>query len=425
MRTPTPPKSWPYWSIGTKTGRNYGTHRTCGGRKCIQMASMRRQNRVRYYDTHGAQCHPLKATTKRTEKSKIYYAFGAIPGSRRPIPLATTHAESAGMLARIMAGTTPPAAGAAPLATHMESWAASLKLAGLTLKRQSEVVGKVKRILIAAGVLHGTSISAEQTRAVFTRWNDEKRRWSAQTKAHYLKALNQFLRYAALPSIKINLPIIRANKTYQRGALTLQQATDLITTTARSPDSFRGLTGHRRALLYRLILTTGLRRAELMALTPAHLRASKISLIAGETKNRRPANIDVAPALSTALATITGRLFPGTWHDRSAVMVRKDAAAAGITTTTQLDLHSLRHTFITWCAAKFRIEITQKLARHSTSVLTLDYYTHPKNDDITAAAAVIENDLQRCAVRCVIKIENKVIVANQKKKVFNNPAENR
>lgn len=340
------------------------------------------------------------ATTKRIEKSKIYYAFGAIPGSRRPIPLATTKAESVAMLARIIAGTE--AIKIKTLSSHLSNWAAALKLAGITRARQNEVVAKVRRILEAAGVTASKTISAEQARAVFTKWDSEKRRWSAQTKAHYLKALNQFLRHAALPAIRITLPVIRANKTYQRGALTLEQASTLVTTTANSRTTFRGLDGHRRALLYRLILTTGLRRKEAMALTPAHLRASRISLIAGETKNRRAANIDVGPALSTALATITGRLFPGTWHDRSAVMVRKDAAAAGVTTTTRLDLHSLRHTFITWCAAKFRVEVTQQLARHSTSVLTLDYYTHAANDDIHAAATTLENELLGCVKGCAL-----------------------
>ena len=342
------------------------------------------------------------ATTKQTEKSKIYYAFGAIPGSRRPIPLAATKAESVAMLARIIAGTE--AIKIKTLSSHLSNWAAALKLAGITRARQNEVVAKVRRILDAANVLQSKTITAEQARAVFTLWDSKKRRWSAQTKAHYLKALNQFLRHAALPAIRITLPVIRANKTYQRGALTLEQASALVTMTANSCTTFRGLDGHRRALLYRLILTTGLRRKEAMALTPAHLRASRISLIAGETKNRRAASIDVGPALSTALATITGRLFPGNWHDRSALMVRRDAAAAGVTTTTRLDLHSLRHTFITWCAQKFRVEITQQLARHSTSVLTLDYYTHATNEDIHAAAATLENELLGCVKGCAPQI---------------------
>ena len=346
------------------------------------------------------------ATTKKVEKSSIYYAFGAIPGSRKPIPLCKTKAESTAMLARIVAGTETVKV--KTLAGHLSNWAAALKLAGITQARQREVVAKVRRILEAANVTASKTITAEQARGVFTLWDSEKRRWSAQTKAHYLKALNQFLRHAALPAIRITLPVIRANKTYQRGALSLEQASALVTSTASSCTTFRGLDGHRRALLYRLILTTGLRRKEAMALTPAHLRASRISLIAGETKNRRAASIDVGPALSTALATITGRLFPGNWHDRSAVMVRRDAAAAGVNVTTRLDLHSLRHTFITWCAAKFRVEITQQLARHSTSVLTLDYYTHATNEDIHAAATTLENELAGCVLGCVPQITKQV-----------------
>lgn len=383
------------------------------------MPSIRKQSRERYYDEHGVQCQRAQARTKKTEKSQIYYAFGAIPGSRKPIPLAKTRSESVAMLARILAGVE--ILKTKTLAGHLTNWAAALKLAGITQARQNEVVAKVRRILEAAGTLQSRTISAEQARAVFTRWDTEKKRWSAQTKAHYLKALNQFLRHAGLPAIRITLPVIRANKTYQRGALTPEQAAALIHAAAAGT-AYRGLPGQRRALLYRLILTTGLRRKEAMGLTHEHLTQSRISLLAHETKNRRPAEIDLGPELSTALATVgQGRIFPGTWGDRSAVMVRRDAAAAGIIVPFRLDLHTLRHTFISWCAAKFRVEITQKLARHSTSVLTLDYYTHAKNDDVNAAAATIEDELNRCAFRCANIFENGGGAGNQKNQNSKNP----
>ena len=155
------------------------------------MASMRRQSRERYYDECGAQCPPAKATSKRTEKSKIYYGFNVFPGSRRPIPLAATKPESAAMLARIMAGTETPKN--KTIAGHLANWAAALAIAGITRARQKVVVATVKLILDVAGAPQSNTIRAEQVRSVFTKWDAEKRRWSAQTKAHYLKSLNQLL----------------------------------------------------------------------------------------------------------------------------------------------------------------------------------------------------------------------------------------
>lgn len=98
-----------------------------------------------------------------------------------------------------------------------------------------------------------------------------------------------------------------------------------------------------------------------------------------------------------------------------------NALLPGITTTTRLDLHSLRHTFITWCAQKFRVEITQKLARHSTSVLTLDYYTHAANDDIHAAVATLENELLGCVKGCVNRSKKRAKPKKPKKKYSKNP----
>ena len=90
------------------------------------------------------------------------------------------------MLARIIAGTE--AIKIKTLSSHLGNWAAALKLAGITRARQNEVVAKVRRILEAAGVTASKTITAEQARGVFTLWDATKKRWSAQTKAHYLKA---------------------------------------------------------------------------------------------------------------------------------------------------------------------------------------------------------------------------------------------
>lgn len=358
------------------------------------MAHIRKTKRVRWLDSSGQRCPPnTPGATKHTETSRIYYAFGVVPHSRRPIPLARTLAESRAKLSKILKGLAS-ADRPRTLAQRLDDWRQTLALSGITRARQQDLLYKVSSILAAAGILQATELPAETVRAVFARWTDgSRRRWSVQTRAHYLKALNQFLRHAQLTAIRIKLPVPKHHKVLRRGALTLEQATRLLEGTRASARVFRGLDGSQRERLYRLVLTTGLRRGELMVLSDRHLRGLQIHLTSTETKNRQGAVLDLGPALAAELAPLRGLWFPGTWHDRSAVMVRRDLDEARVCTAERIDLHGLRHTYITWCAQRWGVEVTQRLARHSTSVLTLDYYTHASPDHVAAAAGELEHRL--------------------------------
>lgn len=367
------------------------------------MAAIRKIKRTRYYDSSGRRCNPkTPGAIKKLETSSLYYAHNLIPYSRRPIPLARTLAASKRKLAQIRAGMAEQAGAARlprPLAQRLAEWRQTLSLSGITVAQQKNLLQKVTRVLTAANALHATELPAEAVRSVFSRWEATKARWAPQTRVHTLKAVNQFLRHSGLPAIRIKLPVPKHHKVLIRGALTLAQATQLLQGTHASARVFRGLSGPRRELLYRLVLTTGLRRGELMRLSGRHLRGLKIVLEPLETKNRQGAVLDLGPELALELAQIRGTWFPGTWHDRSATMVRADLQESGVVTSQRIDLHALRHTYVTWCAGRWGVEVTQRLARHSTSVLTLDYYTHVTPEYAQAAAVEMEKRLARgCAV---------------------------
>lgn len=69
-------------------------------------------------------------------------------------------------------------------------------------------------------------------------------------------------------------------------------------------------------------------------------------------------------------------LFPGTWAERSAKMLRADLVAAGIPVVTPdgvADFHALRHTLCTRLAKSGTSpKEAQMLARHSSITLTMD-----------------------------------------------------
>ncbi len=83
-------------------------------------------------------------------------------------------------------------------------------------------------------------------------------------------------------------------------------------------------------------------------------------------------------------------VWPGTWHERAAEMLRNDLRAAGIDYQDDarrfFDFHAMRGQFISLLAARGpHPKVAQALARHSTITLTMDYYTHLDVLDVTGA----------------------------------------
>ena len=115
---------------------------------------------------------------------------------------------------------------------------------------------------------------------------------------------------------------------------------------------FRGLNGRDRAMLYLVATETGFRASELASLTIASLDLSAqtpaITIEAAYSKRRRqdnqPIRSELAERMKTWLASkptnartvrLDGhsrtKLWPGTWNEKAAKMLRADLDAAGIT----------------------------------------------------------------------------------------------
>jgi integrase len=176
----------------------------------------------------------------------------------------------------------------------------------------------------------------------------------------------------------------------QRRALTDEEVEKLHTTTNNSKRVFRGLAGPARAMLYLVALRTGLRRGELRQLTAGSFDFAaaipSITLQASISKRRRidtlPLPTETARMLQQFLAggLPTDLIWPGTWWQQAAKMLRLDLLDAGIPALDGdgrvIDFHALRTTFITSLArAGVAPAMAQKLARHSDINLTLNAYT--------------------------------------------------
>ena len=209
----------------------------------------------------------------------------------------------------------------------------------------------------------------------------------------------------------------RVDVRHERRALNADELSRMVHAAERSEKTFRGLDGATRAMVYRLAAMTGLRANELASLTPASFDLAAdtpiVTLEAGYSKRRRedvlPLHLNLAARLrqwlseherasdgesvilsmKRAAGVKPERLFPGTWPDKAAEMLRIDLEAAGVGYATEAgiaDFHSLRHTFISNLAAGgVHPKLAQQLARHSTITLTMDRYSHVGLLDMTAA----------------------------------------
>ncbi len=291
-------------------------------------------------------------------------------------------------------------------------------------KPVADVDGKPKRRKI------GVATSNHHLAAMrgFTRWLVRDRRLSSDPLSH-LSRLNP-----------------KADVRRERRPLEAEEFAALVEA-ARAGEPFRGLSGESRALLYIVAANTGLRAAELASLTAASFdleaEPPTVTVEAAYSKHRRrdvlPLRADLAVLICPYLATLdseaagvaqnersaqgdpeaessdernaTGRLWPGTWIERSARMLRQDLEAArakwlqdapsdGERKRRQrsawlcyvdeagriFDFHSLRHQFISNLArGRVHVKEAQQLVRHSTITLTMDCYTHLGIVDLTSA----------------------------------------
>ncbi|HSR73106.1 MAG TPA: site-specific integrase, partial [Kiloniellales bacterium] len=180
-------------------------------------------------------------------------------------------------------------------------------------------------------------------------------------------------------------------------------------------------TGHERALIYKMLALTGLRKGELASLTVGQIEfggpVAYAFLAAADEKNRKGSSIPLRADLAAELLSwirqrldelqqkarkmgrpIPARLPPSTplftVPSGLARILDRDLAAAGIPKRDErnrvVDVHALRVTFGTHlCAAGVPLRTAQAAMRHSKPELTANVYTDPKLLDVAGAIAAL------------------------------------
>ena len=288
---------------------------------------------------------------------------------------------------------------------YQESQAAKGNLKPARIKKQRF---RIFRIITENKFMFIHDISASQA----DRWISQQyqnQTLSAKSCNHYLQALKQFCRWlvennripdnpvAAIKPLPLN-----SGNTEQRRSLTEDEITILIATTERSRETYSGLNGHERSLVYQLALTTGLRHNEIRTLVrdDFDFKTSSVTVRDINSKNNLTDTLPLQKSLSEA---INGYFQSNPELPKAKVfakmgvkgyaMIKKDLEAAGIeyiNDSGKCDFHALRHTYCSRLARNGILPQTaQRLMRHSDINLTMRAYTHIMLEDKQQAIATL------------------------------------
>jgi integrase len=409
------------------------------------MASLLKPWITRYLDPGGRQV-PKGAHGARKVKgraSKWYGQYTDLDGRRRRVPLCTDKAAARQMLARIerdvqlgRAGVSDPFAEhrRAPVETHVAAWEAHLKAKGVCARYQKEHARRLRLVLEHAKVRTLADLRPEPVEHYLNLLAE--RGTGATMRNYYLHSARAFTRWC-VRTLRLGedplacLQRVKGEVRRRRRALTEGELVRLLkaarerplvdVTTVRSgrtkgqrfaaprrPETkaWAERLGWERALIYKTLVLTGLRRGELEALEVRHLKLDGLrpclTLPPAVTKNRKGADIPLRPDLVGDLREWIAATGKG-GEDRVFKVIknlfrvlRDDLKAAGIPYKDDqgrtIDVHSLRHTTASHLGkGKVAPRVAQGFMRHADIKLTMQTYTDPRLLDEAEALDALPN----------------------------------
>jgi integrase/recombinase XerC len=391
---------------------------------------------TRYIDENGKQVRKsTPGAFKNTEKSKVWTGrYRDANGFRKEVTLYRDKEASRQKLAELVRKAQQTETGLVSsfedsakktLTEHINDWLATLKARNRSAKHIAKIGGYVRRTADACGWkrLKQLSLSdaerylAERREANVDSEGNSTPGLSIAASNDHIAALKNFGNWLikSRPKRWPENPFSGMAKLNSAGDVRLERRPaspdefPKLLAAAANGEPFRGLSGEDRVVLYLVATETGFRVSELASLTVASLDLSAkiptITVDAAYSKRRRrdvqPIRSELAERLrkwleSKLRATKTVRLnghgstklWPGTWCEKAAKMLRVDLDAAGIEFEDEhgrLDFHALRGTFATNLAtAGVSPKAAQELMRHSDINLTMKVYTNLRLSDVAA-----------------------------------------
>lgn len=285
---------------------------------------------------------------------------------------------------------TSRAAAGKPLSKHLEDFKQSL-LAKASSENAEQIIARVSRIFAVCKFRTWMEISADKIERCLADLRSSGE-ISTTTSNYYLKSTKQFCKWMiqnrrASESPVEHLRALRVLDAQERRALEPDELRRLLEAAEAGPTRFK-MTGHQRAVLYRLAVETGLRRKELRSLTISSFdfQNHTVTIGAAFSKNKGKSTIPLKSDTVAMVKQFTANKLPtakvfGKITNRTSDMVRADLDDAGIPSVDdagrEICFHSLRHTTATFLAdSGVHPKVAQAIMRHGDINLTMSRYTH-------------------------------------------------
>jgi integrase len=406
-----------------------------------QLFTRKGKRYARYKDASGKTAEaPLNEAGTRIQllSRKWYGEYRDADGIEQCVPLSANKTAAEQMLAELVRKAEYKKANLSdpfeehrgrPLAEHLDDFEASLRNKGDTETHARLVSNRCRRIVQACGFVFMADVSASRVQEFLADLRNVEG-MSIQTSNFYLSALKQFCRWlvkdrrmsaADNPVLHLSGGNVKLDRRHDRRNLELDELHRVLNTAGSSKRKFRGLAGLDRRMLYLTAAATGLRVSELGTRCPSHFnldaKPPTVQVEPGYVKNRKDVTQPLPPDIAEALAVyLAGKpnnkpIWPGTWVEKAATMLRKDLAAARAAWIAEAqhpqererreqsdylayrdgagkvaDFHALRHSYITLLERSgVSVKHAMELARHSDIRLTMNRYTHAALYDLGAA----------------------------------------
>ena len=399
----------------------------------------RKKHRPRRIPNNGShlQAPYTKADPKtggrlRRKSRKWYIRYRDADGVLRTVPGYTDKEASRQLAAKLEKQSALESAGVVdryathrktPLPLHLDDYRRYLEAKGNVNDHVALTYSRIRATLGGCRFSRISDLNPSRVASFLAELREGGK--SISTSNGYLTAVKGFTRWMVRDGRMPDDPIIhlsrlnaQADIRRERRGLDDAEFPRLLRAAAQG-SPFRSISGDDRAMLYLTAAYTGLRAGELASLEPGSFdfesEPATVTVEAGYSKRKRrdvlPLHAELAERLRLWIrekavdvpiagkvskdgrrqtVAADGKLWPGTWHEKGARVLRRDLEAADIAfedaSGLVFDFHALRHQFISNLAKSgAHPKAAQALARHSTITLTMDRYTHLGLVDLSSA----------------------------------------
>jgi len=316
-----------------------------------------------------------------------------------------------------------------PLTIHLEDFRRHLEAKNNCPRHVAESVARVKAILDGCAFRYIGDMAPGRVEGWLADLRQDGR--GIATSNGYLRAVKSFTAWLVRDH-RTGQDVLKhlsrlnpdTDRRHERRSVATKEYHSLLETTRESTAAFRGLSGLDRFMLYTLAGYTGLRCGELASVTPASFgldaEQPTVTVEAAYSKRRRKDTLPLHPDLAALFQEwIASKpkdipLWPGTWKEKAAKMLRMDLAAARSAWIQEakpdgradreassflayrddagrvFDFHACRGQFISELARRgVHPKTAQLLARHSSINLTMNTYTHLAMVDLANAVETL------------------------------------